>query len=86
MQMTLSLIWTLTFFRSCLQWRLIFNALEKCTAPLFLKLIFTEIRTWKSSWVPDPAALPMDINRTILNLFKAAEEKYGRSIVSHAVG
>lgn len=61
------------------------NAFEVCTLPLFLKLIFSEIRKWKSYWIPDSTVIPSDITSTIIELFDSAEEKFGPILVSHAV-
>ena len=68
-----------------LQWRLVFNALENCSMPLFVKLIFTQIRYWKSYWLPTSTVIPADISTIIVEMFDLVEKKFGRMVVSHAV-
>ena len=53
--------------------------------PLFVKLIFTQIRYWKSYWLPTSTIIPSDIKTIIVEMFGLVEKKFGRMVVSHAV-
>ena len=40
-------------FSLLFQWRVVLNALDNCTLPLFVTLIFAEIQKWKSYSSPE---------------------------------
>ena len=77
--------WSIGNDFNILQWRLVFNAMESCSMPLFIKLIFTQIRDWKSYWLPTSTVIPADIGTVIVEMFDLVEKKFGRMVVSHAV-
>ena len=53
--------------------------------PLFVKLIFTQIRSWKGYWLPTSTMIPAEISTIIVDTFDLAEKKFGKMVVSHAV-
>lgn len=65
-----------------MQWRLVREAFNKCSLPLFVKLTFEEVITWKSyldvhGCVPDDA-LATSVPTCIQRLFDRLEEKHGK--------
>ena len=67
------------------QWRLVLNAFEANTLPLFLRLIFSEVVGWRSYWVPESTVIPSEITTTIIDMFEQVERKYGVTLVKHAL-
>ena len=67
------------------QWRLVLNAFEANTLPLFLRLIFSEVVGWRSYWVPESTVIPSEITTTIIDIFDQVERKYGVTLVKHAL-
>lgn len=68
------------------QWRVVLNALDVLTLPLFVTLIFAEIERWKSYSLPQETTIPETIEKCIHNLFEQLENKFGFLLVGHAVG
>ena len=53
--------------------------------PLFVKLIYTQIRAWRSYWIPASTVIASEISTIILEMFDLVETKFGKMLVSHAV-
>ena len=67
------------------QWRVVANAMAKCSLPLFCRLVFAEICRWKSYSNPVDTYLAHDVMDSIFLLFEKVETKHGWLLVSHAL-
>ena len=67
------------------QWRVVANAMAKCSLPLFCKLVFAEICRWKSYAKPVDTYLANSVMDSIFLLFEKVETKHGWLLVSHAL-
>ena len=67
------------------QWRVVANAVEACSLPIFCKLVFAEIGRWKSYSAPQDCFLAHDVMDSIFLLFEKVETKHGWLLVSHAL-
>ena len=67
------------------QWRVVANAVEACSLPIFCKLVFAEICRWKSYSRPQDCYLAHDVMDSIFLLFEKVETKHGWLLVSHAL-
>ncbi|KAK4290424.1 hypothetical protein Pmani_036667 [Petrolisthes manimaculis] len=67
------------------QWRVVSNAISKCSLPIFVKLVFAEICRWKSYSKPQDTYLASNVMDSIMMLFSKVEVKHGRLLVSHAL-
>ena len=67
------------------QWRVVANAMSKCSLPLFCKLVFAEICRWKSYANPVDTYLRHTVMDSIFLLFEKVETKHGWLLVSHAL-
>ena len=65
--------------------RLILNALENCSLPLFCKLIVAEVSKWRSYSNPRDTYLTNNITDCISLLFQKVEEKHGYLMVAHSL-
>ena len=72
---------TLTNF----QWRVVANALDKCSLPVFLKLVLIEVCRWKSYSLPEDTILMSNVMESVFQLFERVENKHGWMLVSHAL-
>ena len=72
---------TLTNF----QWRVVANALNSCSLPIFSKLVFQEVCRWKSYTAPDKTVLNDTVQDSVFQLFQRVENKHGWMLVSHAL-
>ena len=61
------------------------DALEKCSLPLYTKIIFDEICRWKSYSTPDVTILEDSVKGVINTLFDRVERYHGKTFVSHAL-
>lgn len=52
------------------QWRLVSNAIAKCSLPIFVKLVFAEICRWKSYTKPQDTHLASNVMDSIMMLFE----------------
>lgn len=68
-----------------LQWRVAMNAFDRCSMALFVQLSFSQLKEWKSYYLPEETILPSSIQQCITDLFAHIEKKYGHTLVSHAV-
>ncbi|KAL8605123.1 hypothetical protein ACOMHN_018924 [Nucella lapillus] len=68
------------------QWRLIQQAFQHCTLPLFITLTFQEAARWRSYDDIPPNALQQTIEASIQKLLERLEEKHGKTFVSHSLG
>jgi len=62
------------------------KALDSCSLPLYLRLVFNEAKRWKSYTPADSLLLPQTIQGMIEQLFDQVERQHGRLLVSHAFG
>ena len=67
------------------QWRVVANAVESCSLPIFCKLVFAEICRWKSYSNPHDCYLAHGVMDSIFLLFEKVETKHGWLLVSHAL-
>ena len=67
------------------QWRVVANAIAKCSLPIFCKLVFAEICRWKSYSKPQDTYLAHNVMDSIFLLFGKVETKHGWLLVSHAL-
>ncbi|CAB3365460.1 Hypothetical predicted protein [Cloeon dipterum] len=67
------------------QWRLVANAISKCSLPIFVKLVFAEICRWRSYTRPQETYLASTIMDSIMMLFERIEKQHGRLLVFHAL-
>ena len=67
------------------QWRVVANAISKCSLPIFCKLVFAEICRWKSYSKPQDTYLAHNVMDSIFLLFEKVETKHGWLLVSHAL-
>ena len=66
------------------QWRLVSNAIDKCSLPIFVKLVFAEICRWRSYTKPQDTHLASTVMDSIMMLFERIEKQvyYSYSIYS----
>ncbi|XP_037797036.1 NACHT and WD repeat domain-containing protein 2-like [Penaeus monodon] len=67
------------------QWRVVSNAISRCSLPIFVKLVFAEICRWKSYSKPQDTYLASNVMDSIMMLFSKVEVKHGRLLVFHAL-
>ncbi|XP_063218680.1 NACHT and WD repeat domain-containing protein 2 [Bacillus rossius redtenbacheri] len=67
------------------QWRLVSNAISKCSLPIFVKLVFAEICRWRSYTKPQDTHLASTVMDSIMLLFERVEKQHGRILVFHAL-
>ncbi|XP_068157619.1 LOW QUALITY PROTEIN: NACHT and WD repeat domain-containing protein 2 [Drosophila tropicalis] len=67
------------------QWRLVANAISKCSLPIFVKLVFAEICRWRSYTRPQETHLANTVMDSIMLLFERVEKQHGRILVFHAL-
>lgn len=57
------------------QWRLVSNAIEKCSLPIFVKLVFAEICRWRSYTKSQDTHLASTVMDSIMMLFERIEKQ-----------
>ncbi|KAF5284944.1 hypothetical protein FQA39_LY16899 [Lamprigera yunnana] len=67
------------------QWRLVSNAIAKCSLPIFVKLVFAEVCRWRSYTKPQETHLASTVMDSIMMLFERIEKQHGRILVFHAL-
>ena len=67
------------------QWRVVANAMDSCTLPIFSKLVFQEVCRWKSYTAPEKTVLMTNVQDSVFQLFQRVENKHGWMLVSHAL-
>ncbi|XP_026816728.1 NACHT and WD repeat domain-containing protein 2 isoform X2 [Rhopalosiphum maidis] len=67
------------------QWRLVSNAINQCSLPIFVKLVFAEICRWRSYTKPQETHLASNVMDSIMMLFERIEKQHGRLLVFHAL-
>ncbi|XP_076047272.1 NACHT and WD repeat domain-containing protein 2 [Oratosquilla oratoria] len=67
------------------QWRVVSNAISRCSLPIFVKLVFAEICRWKSYSKPQDTHLASNVMDSIMMLFERIEKQHGRILVFHAL-
>jgi len=67
------------------QWRVVANALDSCSLPIFCKLVFQEVCRWKSYSSPEKTVLMTNVQDSVFQLFQRVENKHGWMLVSHAL-
>jgi NACHT domain- and WD repeat-containing protein len=67
------------------QWRLVANSIDKCSLPIFVKLVFAEICRWMSYTRPQDTHLASTVMDSIMMLFERIEKQHGRILVFHAL-
>ncbi|XP_045465419.1 NACHT and WD repeat domain-containing protein 2 [Harmonia axyridis] len=67
------------------QWRLVSNAIDKCSLPIFVKLVFAEICRWRSYTKSADTHLANTVMDSIMMLFERIEKQHGRILVFHAL-
>ncbi|KAJ9592434.1 hypothetical protein L9F63_015850, partial [Diploptera punctata] len=67
------------------QWRLVSNAIDQCSLPIFVKLVFAEICRWRSYTKPQDTYLASTVMDSIMLLFERVEKQHGRILVFHAL-
>ncbi|XP_058799223.1 NACHT and WD repeat domain-containing protein 2 isoform X2 [Phymastichus coffea] len=67
------------------QWRLVANAISKCSLPIFVKLVYAEICRWRSYTKPADTHLANTVMDSIMMLFERIEKQHGKILVFHAL-
>ena len=67
------------------QWRVVANAVSRCSLPIFCKLVFAEICRWHSYSKPQETYLEHNVMDSIFLLYEKVEAKHGWLLVSHAL-
>ena len=67
------------------QWRVVANAVSRCSLPIFCKLVFAEICRWHSYSKPQDTYLEHTVMDSIFLLYEKVEAKHGWLLVSHAL-
>ncbi|XP_043919383.1 NACHT and WD repeat domain-containing protein 2 [Protopterus annectens] len=62
------------------------EALSKCTLPMFVNLIFREVRHWRSHKDVDDSSLCGNVHDSIEHLFWSLEKKCGARFLARALG
>lgn len=57
------------------QWRLVANAIAKCSLPIFVKLVFAEICRWRSYTRPQETHLASTVMDSIMMLYERIEKQ-----------
>lgn len=65
--------------------RLVLNALESCSLPIFCQLVFSEISSWRSYATHQSTYLADNVTDGISLLFQKVEEKHGYLLVAHCL-
>lgn len=68
------------------QWKLVQNAFQNCTLPLFIKLVFEEVSQWHSYDDSETQFLGNNIREIVTNIFDRTERKFGKQVVSKVLG
>lgn len=64
------------------QWRVVSNAISRCSLPIFVKLVFAEICRWKSFSKPQDTYLASNVMDSIMMLFSKVEVKVSESLLT----
>ncbi|CAF4288993.1 unnamed protein product, partial [Rotaria sp. Silwood2] len=67
------------------QWTLVHKRLAQCSTPLYVKLVFDEIKLWKSYTKIQEKDLATTISTSINKLLGQIENQYGHILVAHAL-
>lgn len=68
------------------QWRLVSNAIEKCSLPIFVKLVFAEICRWRSYTKSSDTHLASTVMDSIMMLFERIEKQVNNLMEVAEVG
>ncbi|XP_047484728.1 uncharacterized protein LOC125036301 [Penaeus chinensis] len=63
------------------QWRVVSNAISRCSLPIFVKLVFAEICRWKSYSKPQDTYLASNVMDSIMMLFSKVEVKFKEAAI-----
>ena len=66
--------------------RVLLNAFDRCSLPLFVSLCFWESRNWRSYSLHGDTVVPGSVEEAIEDLFEVMEEKHGKVLVAHSLG
>ena len=67
------------------QFSIVNNALCQCSLPLFTKLVFEEVRQWRSYFTVDQTTLQNTIEAIICSLFDRVESTHGHLFVKYTL-
>lgn len=67
------------------QQSIVAKAFESCSLPLYVKLVYEQVITWKSFDPARETVLSSTVQEVINDLFKRLEVKHGQIFVSHAL-
>lgn len=67
------------------QWNIVKKAINECTLPIFIKLIFAEVMRWRSYSRASDTILAYTVMDSIMKLFDRIEKQHGRQLVAHAL-
>ena len=62
------------------------EAFQKCSLPLYVKLIFEQVVTWKSYDQPEKTVVSHAVRQVINDLFQRVEKKHGTLLVQRTLG
>lgn len=65
------------------QWDIVYQTIDHCTLPIFLKLVYARVSAWKSYSLA--AQLPWTVMESIMDLFDRVELQHGKTLVSFAL-
>ena len=61
------------------------KALQSCSLPLYIRLLFEEVRKWRSFDTVDGSSLGTDCQSYLNHFFSTLELKHGATVVKHAL-
>ncbi|CAF3573336.1 unnamed protein product [Adineta steineri] len=70
---------------SDVQWLLVHERLTECNTPLYVKLVFDEIKLWKSYTQTQEKDLATTVSTSISKLLARIENQHGHILVEHAL-
>ena len=68
------------------QWKIVQKAFQKCTLPVYVRLVFEEVRLWHSYDDTETQVLGKCVTEIIDNILDRTERKFGTQIVSGVLG
>jgi len=67
------------------QTKVMTKSLEVCSLPLYARILFDQIRRWRSYFMPPVDSLQPTVQAAIDHLLEQMEEKFGRAMVHHSL-
>ena len=61
------------------------KAFQSCGLPLYVKLIYRDVKDWKSYSAIKPNSIPRSVKEYINSMFNKLEQSFGKVLVSHSM-